>query len=93
MLSHDRLGTPTGEAGSGTAEEITILVDAGKPVAVLVNSTPRPLLSGAVLNERLRLDAYLDELRESAPALGYGNDGLLSGTSTTSPAERQPTGG
>jgi len=29
-LFHDRLGTPTGEAESGTAEEIKVLVGRGK---------------------------------------------------------------
>lgn len=43
-LFYDRLGTPTGEAESGTAEEIKVLVDAGKSVAVLTNSGPRPPL-------------------------------------------------
>lgn len=41
-LFQDRLGTPAGEAESGTAEEIKVLVSAGKSVAVLVNSTPLP---------------------------------------------------
>ena len=44
-LFQDRLGTPTGEAESGTAEEIKVLVEAGKSVAVLVNSASRPPLS------------------------------------------------
>ncbi|WP_026373493.1 hypothetical protein [Agrococcus lahaulensis] len=78
-LFHDRLGTPTGEAESGTAEEIKVLLEAGKSVAVLVNSAPRPPLSGAALYERQRLNAYLDELRKSALVLEYGNDGVLIG--------------
>lgn len=78
-LFHDRLGTPTGEAESGTAEEIKVLVAAGKSVAVLVNSTPRPPLSGGGLDERQRLNAYLDGLRHSALVLEYGDDGALIG--------------
>lgn len=39
-LFYDRLGTPTGEAESGTAERSEVLVDAGKSVAVLVGNRP-----------------------------------------------------
>lgn len=78
-LFQDRLGTPTGEAESGTAEEIKVLVEAGKSVAVLVNSAPRPPLSGAALDERQRLTSYLEELRRSALVLKYSNDGALIG--------------
>lgn len=78
-LFRDRLGTPTGEAESGTAEEIKVLVDTGKSVAILVNSAPRPPLSGTALDERQRLNAYLDELRKSALVLEYGNEGTLIG--------------
>lgn len=78
-LFHDRLGTPTGEAESGTAEEIKVLVDAGKSVAVLVNSTPRPPLNGMALGERQRLNSYLEELRKSALVLEYANEGVLVG--------------
>jgi hypothetical protein len=78
-LFQDRFGTPTGEAESGTAEEIKVLVKAGKSVAVLVNSAPRPPLSGAALDERQRLTSYLEELRRSALVLEYSNDGALIG--------------
>ena len=78
-LFQDRLGTPTGNAESGTAEEIKVLVEAGKSVAVLVNGAPRPPLSGAALDERQRLDTYLNTLRESALVFEYGNDGALMG--------------
>lgn len=78
-LFQDRLGTPTGEAESGTAEEINVLVAAGKSVAVLVNSAPRPPLSGDALDERQRLNAYLGELRKAALVFEYGNDGALIG--------------
>ena len=36
-LFYDRLGTPTGRAESGTAEEIKVVVEASKSVAVLMN--------------------------------------------------------
>lgn len=78
-LFHDRLGTPTGVAESGTAEEIKALVDAKKSVAVLVNVTPRPPLSGKALDERQRLNTYLGVLRESALVLEYADPGALIG--------------
>lgn len=73
----DRLGTPTGAADSGTAEEINILVEAGKSVAVLVNSAPRAPLRGDAIDEQKRLDAYLDKVRQSALVLEYADDGAL----------------
>lgn len=78
-LFYDRLGTPTGEADSGTAEEIKLLVDSGKPVAVLVNSRQRSPLSGSELEERLRLDAYLNDLRRTALVFSYEQDAELVG--------------
>ncbi|ORM37078.1 hypothetical protein [Williamsia sp. 1135] len=79
-LFFDRLGTPTGEAESGTAEEIDVLVKAGKSVAVLVSSAPRAPLNGKALEERRRLDGYLNELRKSALVFEYSHEGdLMSG--------------
>ncbi|MEU5849431.1 hypothetical protein [Saccharopolyspora shandongensis] len=78
-LFYDRLGTPTGEAESGTAEEIKILVEAGKSVAVLVNSAPRAPLDGPALEERRRLTEYLGELRKNALVLEYTHTGDLMG--------------
>jgi len=78
-LFYDRLGTPTGEADSGTAEEINVLVEAGKSVAVLVNSSPRPPLSGSALDERKLLSSYLEELREKALVFEYAHEGDLVG--------------
>lgn len=76
-LFYDRLGTPTGEAESGTAEEIKVLVDAGKSVAVLINSGPRPPLGNEGLQERTRLTAYLGGLRKNALVQDYKNDAEL----------------
>lgn len=76
---YDRLGTPTGEAESGTAEEIKTLVDAGKSVAVLVSSALRAPLAGLALDERQRLSAYLDELRGTALVFEYKDRGDLVG--------------
>lgn len=78
-LFQDRLGTPTGEAESGTAEEIKVLVEAGKSVAVFVDAAPRMPLNGAALDERQRLASYLEELRKSALVFEYSNDGTLIG--------------
>lgn len=78
-LFYDRLGTPTGEAESGTAEEIKVLVEAGKSVAVLVNSAPRVPLKGLALDERQRLNAYLEDLRKTALVFEYAHVGDLVG--------------
>ena len=72
------MGTPTGEAESGTVEDQE-LVAAGKSVAILVSSAPRAPLSGERLSERQRLDGYLAEVRESAIVLDYSDDGALVG--------------
>ncbi|WP_129656341.1 hypothetical protein [Rothia halotolerans] len=76
-LFYDRLGTPTGEADSGTAEEIKVLVEAGKSVAVLVNASARPPLGGSALEERKRLTEYLTDLRKTALVFEYANEGDL----------------
>ncbi|MEU4361969.1 hypothetical protein [Promicromonospora sp. NPDC023987] len=78
-LFYDRLGTPTGEAESGTDEEIKVLVEAGKPVAVLVNAGPRAPLNGPALKERQRLTDYLDDLRKKALVFDYAQAGDLVG--------------
>lgn len=76
-LFYDRLGTPTGEADSGTAEEIKVLVEAGKSVAVLVNASARPPLGGSALEERKRLTEYLTDMRKTALVFEYANEGGL----------------
>lgn len=76
-LFYDRLGTPTGEADSGTAEEIKVLVEAGKSVAVLVNASARPPLGGSALEERKRLTEYLTDLRKTALVFEYADEGEL----------------
>lgn len=78
-LFYDRLGTPTGEAVSGTAEEIEILVGAKREVGVLVNTSARKPATGTVLDERRRLGRYLDELREKAIVLDYADAAELVG--------------
>ena len=73
-LFRDRLGTPTGEAESGTAEEIKVLAEAGKQIAILVDSSPRTPLTGPALKERQRLDDYLSKLYNQALILRYADD-------------------
>ena len=77
-LFRDRLGTPTGEAESGTAEEIQLLVQSGKSVAVLTSAGDRAPLKDAELEERQRLVRYLNELRETALVLEYSDPGELA---------------
>lgn len=77
-LFRDRLGTPTGEAESGTAEEIKVLAEAGKQIAILVDSSPRNPLTGPALKERQRLEDYLSKLYDQALILKYAdNSGLI----------------
>lgn len=77
-LFRDRLGTPTGEAESGTAEEIKVLAEAGKQIAILVDSSPRNPLTGPSLKERQRLEDYLNKLYDQALILKYtDNSGLI----------------
>lgn len=78
-LFYDRLGTPTGEAASGTAEEIKVLVEAEKGVGVLVNTGQRKPLTGSALGERQRLTEYLEKLRENSLVFEYADAGDLIG--------------
>lgn len=73
-LFRDRLGTPTGEAESGTAEEIKVLAEAGKQIAILVDNSPRTPLTSPALKERQRLDDYLSKLYDQALILRYADD-------------------
>lgn len=77
-LFADRLGTPTGEADSGTLEEIKQMVDAGKHVSVLVNVSPRSLSGEKAVAEKQRLERALTELRSQAIVLTYrSQEGLV----------------
>lgn len=60
-IFRDKVGSPTGEADSGTWEEITRMRDAGKPVAILLDESPRTPASGQELEERKRLEAFIKE--------------------------------
>lgn len=71
-LFADRLGTPTGTAESGTAEEIRELVQAGKSVSVLRNTQPRSRSTGAdAAKELVRLEKFLKDLYKQAIVLTY----------------------
>jgi nucleoside 2-deoxyribosyltransferase len=78
-LFADRLGTPTGEADSGTLEEIDRLVDAGKPVCVLVNRAPRSLVGIAATQEKERLEKAIERMYQRAIVLPYVNQAELVG--------------
>lgn len=71
-----RLGTPTTDAASGTAEEIIVLSDAGKPVSVLRCTKPLPARGDHT--ERARLDQYFrDEVEPRALVMDYNSTGAL----------------
>lgn len=75
----DRLGTPTPEHESGTAEEIHRLRAASKDVAVLQNVVPRaPLVGSAALEERARLERYLQKIQPHAYVAKYDSEQRLS---------------
>lgn len=77
-LFNRRLGTPTGTAESGTAEEIAEMTQAGKPVSILRNQCPQPPISGDAVAEHLRLEEFLrDEIFARSLVLGYRNHAEL----------------
>lgn len=78
-LFADRLGTPTGAADSGTLEEIERLVEAGKPVCVLLNRAPRTLSGMAATEEKIRLEKAIEALYQRAIVLSYKNQAELVG--------------
>jgi hypothetical protein len=78
-LFADRLGTPTGEAESGTLEEIERMVAAGKHVSILVNGGPRALTGKVAVAEKARLEEALIRLRERALVLTYSDQASLAG--------------
>ena len=69
----NRLGTPTATAESGTAEEIQRLAQSGKYVAVLRcmrDVDPRRM----DLGQAVRLEEYMNSVREQALVLSYSSD-------------------
>jgi hypothetical protein len=65
-----RLGTPTETADSGTAEEVSRVVDAGKP-AMLYFSRRKVELQSTDLKEYERLDDFKEGLRSKALIADY----------------------
>ncbi len=61
----NRLGTPTDDAESGTADEIKRLHEAGKPVSVLRCNRPVPPSGDHA--ERARLDEYPEDSVSNGP--------------------------
>lgn len=74
----DRLGTPTQEHESGTAEEISRLREAGKDVAVLLNHCVRPPLTGPAVKEKARLDKYIATVGKQAFIGQYDSEQRLT---------------
>lgn len=75
----DRLGTPTGEAGSDTVEEIQRMVDVEKQVSALLNLCPQPPLAGGdAVNQKARLEEYLASIRGKALYLPYASEVQLA---------------
>lgn len=68
----DRLGSPTPDHPSGTAEEIERLRANGKDVGVLLNKCAREPLSGsAAIEQKKALEDYLHDLRDKAFIADY----------------------
>ena len=74
----DRLGTPTPDHESGTAEEIDRLRAGGKEVAVLLNKVHRQPLTGPALEEKVRLDHYINKIGKQAFIGEYDSDHRLA---------------
>lgn len=72
----NRLGTPTGRAESGTAEEIQRLHEAGRYVGIL-RSRRQADMASVDLEQAQRLARYLDSIREVALVLEYRTDSEL----------------
>jgi hypothetical protein len=65
----DRLGTPTGEAGSGTVEEIDVMLKADKHVSLVRNVMPRSTTRVAATTEKMRLEQYLERVEKDRRGL------------------------
>jgi hypothetical protein len=75
-LFANRLGTPTASAESGTAEEIARLSDNGRYVGILRS---RRAVSNSTINadQLMRLEQYLETIRNRALILEYADDAEL----------------
>ncbi|MGV9869636.1 hypothetical protein [Rhodococcus koreensis] len=70
VIFTDRLGSPTRDHPSGTAEEIDRMIKTGKDAAILLNNCPRPPSRGAS-DQQKRLDDYIAEVRKTAFTKDY----------------------
>jgi hypothetical protein len=76
-LFANRIGTPTSNAESGTAEEIERISSTGRYVAIL--RSRRPVDASQVdLEQAAKLGEYLTRIRTNALVLDYETDGELS---------------
>lgn len=67
VLLTDRMGTPTPDHASGTAEEVERLLKGGKEVAVYLNDCPRPPGRGTeAQTQRAALEEYVASLQRRA---------------------------
>ncbi|WP_146085495.1 hypothetical protein [Rathayibacter sp. AY1C4] len=82
----DRMGTPTPDYPSGTAEEIALFLEDGKEIAVFENQTPRPPISAcntSAQEQQATLRAYIAEIYASAFVASYNSEAdLLEKTRT-----------
>lgn len=79
IIFTDRLGSPTPDHPSGTAEEVDRLRNSGKDVGVFLNKCQRGPITGAeALEQKMALDTYLDVLRNQAFIADYDSTERLS---------------
>jgi hypothetical protein len=71
-----RLGTPTSEAESGTAEEIERFIRAGKPVLIYFSQEP-VVLNSIDAEEYKRLDTFRESLKDRGLFDGYSSQDEL----------------
>lgn len=79
VIFTDRLGTPTPNFPSGTAEEIDLLLKAGKEVAIIMNETQRsPSGRPDSGEQRTALDAYIKQQQAKAFMSSYDSEARLT---------------
>lgn len=67
VILTDRMGSPTPDHPSGTAEEVERLLEGGKEVAVYLNNCPRaPSRGTEAQTQRTALEEYVTSLRKRA---------------------------
>lgn len=83
VIFTDRMGTPTPEHPSGTAEEIARFKESGKDVGIFRNNTSRrPLAGSSALEQKQKLEEYIASIYDGAYVSGYeSTDELRTKTS------------